>query len=191
MTPLRRISVPAGTVYQLKVTVEGSDPPIWRRLLVPADVSLVTLHRIVQGAMGWNDSHLHQFILGDRRFSDPRIDESGDLKFEDERKSFLSEVVGVGETLQYQYDFGHGWVHEIVVEESQPPDRRLRHPACIGGARACPPDDVGGMAGYEELLVALAHPDHPQHDESHSRIGREFDPERFDVNAANQVLRAM
>ncbi len=174
---------------QLKVTLLDVSPPVWRRLVVPAAMTLGELHFVVNEAMGWTCSHLHEFAVGDRRFGDPSIDPDGSGEFEDERKISLASVATEGATLRYEYDFGDDWSHEIVVEKRLPLDPRVAYPVCTAGARACPPEDCGGPFGYADLLDALRDERHPQHDEVVTWLGGVFDPEGFDVNRTNEAIR--
>jgi len=176
-------------VFQLKITLEVISPPIWRRVHVPADLRLDGLHRVVQAAMGWTNSHLHEFKFRARRFSDPTFDEDVGLEIEDERDVSLGSLVGRGQKLRYQYDFGDNWRHEVLVEKVLELDERVTYPVCVGGERACPPEDVGGVAGYSRFIEVLANAEHPEHDETLTWIGGAFDPESFDVNLANRALR--
>ena len=157
---------------------------MWRRVLVPAEIGLGELHLVLNEAMGWTNSHLHQFVVGKRKFGDPDFDQDGD--FEDERTVRLGELAGVGDRFSYEYDFGDDWTHDVVVEKEVPFDPRFTYPVCIGGARACPPEDCGGPPGYEHLLSALLNDDD---DELVAWVGGFFDPEGFDVNRTNQALR--
>jgi hypothetical protein len=188
-----RRSPPArAPIFQLKVTLEGVKPPVWRRLLVPADIPLHTLHAVLQEAMGWTDSHMHQFSLRDRRFGAP-LDDSvlGEPGMEDERKVRLQELVGLGQSLRYEYDFGDGWLHSVLVEQQLEPDPRFTYPSCTGGARACPPEDCGGPLGYARLLKILKDSSHPEHDDTVTWLGGVFDPNGFDLNSVNMALAAM
>lgn len=176
-------------IYQLKVALQGVEPPVWRRVLVPSDIKLGKLHFVLQDVMGWTNSHLHQFLLRDRAFGDPSHDEDDELGFEDERKVKLDHLVVVGQSLTYEYDFGDGWTHELLVEKAVEPDHRFFYPVCVGGARACPPEDCGGVGGYEDLLRVLSDPEDEEHDNMLTWVGGFFDPEGFDVNAVNRKLR--
>jgi hypothetical protein len=124
------------------------EPAIWRRLLVSADITLGKLHFVLNEAMGWTCSHLHSFALRDRSFGDPRLDADRELGFEDERKVKLESLVGEKQSLRYDYDPGEGWEHDVLVEQRVEADERLCYPLCTGGARACPPEDCGGVPGY-------------------------------------------
>ncbi|MBZ0305741.1 MAG: plasmid pRiA4b ORF-3 family protein, partial [Anaerolineae bacterium] len=135
-------------VYQLKITLQGSKPPIWRRVLVASDTRLSIFHSIIQGAMGWYNCHLHQFIVGSIYYSMP-YPGSDELNAKDSRKVKLSDIVsGERFTFRYEYDFGDGWMHAILVEKILPFVPGMNLPTCITGKRACPPEDVGGIWGY-------------------------------------------
>ena len=136
-----------GSIYQIKVTLRDSKPPIWRRLLVTGDTTLVQLHSILQEAMGWEDSHLHMFMVNDERYTLPYDpDHLAELRARDSRRVILGDVVKAeGEKFVYEYDFGDGWQQIIEVEKTQPPDPKQKLPVCIKGKRACPPEDVGGL----------------------------------------------
>jgi hypothetical protein len=189
--PRRSRSAPKA-IYQLKVTLEGVKPPVWRRLLVPAGIPLPKLHAILQEAMGWTNSHLHQFSLRDRSFADTSmIEDAEELNMEDERKVRLDGLVGPGQSLIYEYDFGDSWRHTLLVEKQLEPDPRFRYPLCIGGARACPPEDCGGPPGYASFLLALKDANHPEHDANVTWAGGVFDPAGFGLNSVNRALAAL
>lgn len=187
-TGARKAPRGAGLVYQLKVTLRDLRPPVWRRLLVPANTRLSELHDILQVAMGWTDSHLHQFEVGRRVIGVPDPEDWREV--ENERRVRLADVAPRAQArLRYEYDFGDSWQHDIMVEKVLPatPDDQL--PACTGGRRACPPEDVGGVWGYAEFLEAISDPAHPEHDEMLEWGGEDFDPEAFDADAITAALR--
>ena len=176
-------------IYQLKVTLKGVRPPIWRRLLVPGDVSFARLHDILQLAMGWEGAHLHQFEVGSRRIAMKGGEFEDDLPAEDERRVRLVERVRLAKTrFSYEYDFGDSWIHDILVEKIHAPEPGIRYPQCVAGRRACPPEDSGGAWGYRELLRKLAHPKHEEHKEVLEWLGGAFDPEAFDLDRVNAGL---
>jgi hypothetical protein len=184
----------AAGVFEIKVTIAGVQPPVWRRLLVPADLRLDQLHNVLQAAFGWSDSHLHHFYTGDRRKAityygmPPPDGDDGGMPEEDERRFSLRDLApGKGAPLAYEYDFGDSWLHQIKVERVIKADEAGPTPRCISGARACPPEDVGGAWGYGEFLEILADPGHEQHKEMMEWAG-EFDPEAFNQGAANAAL---
>lgn len=176
-----------GDVLELRVTLRHIEPPIWRSLLVPADVPLSVLHEVLQCAFGWKDCHLHELRVGELRFG---IADGEDQMFlVDERAAPLGAVARVGATLLYVYDFGDDWEHEIAVERVVPRgDQTLR---CVGGARACPPEDCGGPHGYAHMLEVLANPKDEEHADMKRWAPRGFDPERFDMAAVNKKLAAI
>ena len=179
-------------IYQIKVTLEGSKPPIWRRLLVPGDITLGDLHSIIQAAFGWWDYHLHQFIIGGIYFGVPHPDYEDYLDMNDERKIRLHQITERdGFKFRYEYDFGDGWLHQVLVEKILPPEPGPDYPVCLKGRRACPPEDVGGIWGYYYFLEAIGDPEHEEHDQYLEWAGDEFDPAAFDLEEANHALRAL
>jgi hypothetical protein len=181
-------------IYQIKITLRNSRPPIWRRIQVKSDTTLAKLHKILQVVMGWEDAHMHQFVIRGQRHGVPEPDEDHIVsrKTEDGRKHTLSEFVS-GENFRfaYNYDFGDNWEHVLVVEESIPQQEGVRYPLCLDGASACPPEDIGGIPGYEDLLEAIKNPNHPEHAEHLEWVGDDFDPDAFDVDEINGLLRAV
>ena len=173
--------------YQIKVTLKGSKPPIWRRLLVPNNITLDKLHRIIQSAMGWWDYHLHQFIVWGQYYGKPHPDYDDYVDMRDECDIRLSQI-GPGEKFIYEYDFGDSWEHTVLIEKALPPEPGQPYPVCIKGKRACPPEDVGGIWGYASFLEAIRDPDHEEHDEYLEWAGGEFDPEAFDLDEINEAL---
>ena len=179
-------------IYQIKVTLEGSKPPIWRRILVPINITLGELHHILQAVMGWWDYHLHQFIVGGTYYGVPHPDYDDYLEMRDESQVKLNEIVaGEGFKFRYEYDFGDSWLHNLLVEKVLPPEPGQQYPVCIKGKRACPPEDVGGVWGYDDFLEAIQNPNHPEHDDYLEWIGGEFDPEEFDLDEVNEALRGL
>ena len=190
----------AGTTHVLKVTLAHVRPPIWRRLAVPSDANLATLHAALQFAFGWEDKHLHEFKVGDARYGVPGPD---DEELLDEADVTLADVLPRKTSqLQYTYDLGDFWLHNVSVEhiEEAPasggsrgmrPRRRPGVVTCLDGARAAPPEDCGGPAGYTELLEALADDSHAQHADMREWVGADFDPERCSLADINRRLAAL
>lgn len=177
------------TVYQIKVTLNDSKPPIWRRVLVEDTTTLSKLHTILQTVMGWEDYHLHMFTINGHIYGDPEDDEFGDMGTKNESRFKLNQLVGrEGFKFRYEYDFGDSWLHDLVVEKILPAEKDTHYPVCVAGKRACPPEDSGGVWGYEEILEASTNPKHPQHREYKEWIGKNFDPEHFDLGEVNKVL---
>ncbi|MFN8497976.1 MAG: plasmid pRiA4b ORF-3 family protein [Anaerolineae bacterium] len=173
-------------VFQLKVTLRRSDPPIWRRILVRGSTTLYKLDLIIQIAMGWTNSHLHLFHVGDVVYGEP--DPEWDAK--DERRAKLGQIVGQeGDQFVYEYDMRDSWQHEILVEKVLPREPDTRYPMCVAGERACPPEDVGGVWGYADFLEAIQQPNHPEHEEMLTWVGGSFDPEAFDIQTVNRIMK--
>jgi len=184
------------SIYELKVVLLGAKPLIWRRLRVPGAANLGWLHAVIQVAMGWTNSHLHQFLTSDARYVDPRQNEDmllGDEPDRDEAKAKLMEIAPhEGDQFGYEYDFGDSWEHEITVEKILPNEADAATTAlCIDGDRACPPENCGGIEGYAELLKTLKNPKHPEHNTMKEWLGRPFDAEAFDVAKTNLWLRKL
>lgn len=181
------------TIYQLKVTLADSKPPIWRRIQTPGPVTLAELHRIIQAAMGWEDSHLHQFIAGGIVYgpSEPDLDDAT-FEMKDERRARLSQVAPTeGSKFTYEYDFGDGWEHTILVEKILEPEPGAHYPRCLAGKRACPPEDSGGVWGYVDLIETLKTPDNPEYAEMREWVGENFNPEAFSLDEINADLEAL
>lgn len=179
-------------VYQLKITLRDFKPVIWRRVLVRSDITLGTLHAIIQMVMGWNGGHLHQFILGKRPnlifIGSPMGFDDGEMQDEDD--AILSQVLPAAKSkMIYEYDFGDGWEHEIVLEKIVPAEQGVYYPQCLAGEKACPPDDVGGVWGYANFLQAINDPNHPQHKDLLDWVGGNFDAESFDLDDVNKRLK--
>ena len=175
------------TVYQVKVTLQYIDPPVWRRIQVPGDIKLGRLHRVLQAVMGWEDCHLHQFVAGDIMYGTP--DPTFPDEIRSERNVRLDKIASAGDALIYEYDFGDGWIHRLEIEKTLAPEPKVRYPRCLDGARACPPEDSGGPPGYENLLEILQDPGHEEFEETCEWAGDDFDPEAFDVDSVNRTLK--
>jgi hypothetical protein len=177
-------------LYQLKITLRDIHPPIWRRIQVWEDTTLAQLHTILQIVMGWEDYHLHQFVIGRRLYSVPDPDDiMYERKVVDESRVLLGEVVPrVGTEFAYLYDFGDNWEHDLILEAILLPEATAQYPTYIGGKRRTPPEDVGGTTGYEEYLAVLADPEHEEHGNMLQWRGP-FDPETFAPDQVNQGLR--
>jgi hypothetical protein len=175
---------PARVQLQLKVTLLDIQPPIWRRLLVPAKIKLPKLHTALQRAFGWTNSHLHAFRTKEASYEAFYPDDwSGDFPSTRQRHAKDDRLI-------YLYDFGDGWRHEVLMEDLMP----SIDPApvtCIAGARTGPPEDCGGIPGYENLIEAMADPKHPERQELLDWIGEPFDPEAFNLNAINLLLKTI
>jgi hypothetical protein len=182
---------PARRAYQLKVTLLDTDPEIWRRLLVPADIKLGKLNEVIQEAMGWSGSHLHEFVVGPVVYSDLAFEL--EHYHEDQSGVRLADIAPhIPSAFIHKYDFADGWNHLVVVEEYRTRGERDPDlPICVEGARACPPEDVGGTPGYEQFVIAVRDSAHEEHVSMLAWVGGAFDPEAFDVAAANARLRRL
>jgi hypothetical protein len=179
--------------YQLKITLKWSKPAIWRRVVVRSDMKLNRLHTVIQVVMPWTNSHLHQFIVGQTYYGlpDPNFEDFGSELLNEKSHTVADIAPGPKKKFIYEYDFGDGWLHEVVVEKSLPPDASFKHPVCLAGANACPPDDCGGMGGYYRLLEVLANRKHPEHKDLKAWIGGEWDAVTFDAEEANNYLKRL
>ena len=175
--------------YQIRISLDGVHPPVWRRIALPGSTTLSQLHTVIQVVMGWEDAHLHEFTIAGKRYGDPRQAEFNEVGFADETRHRLHDLFpGPGGRFKYLYDFGDSWSHTLVIEKVLPPEGGTGGPVCLAGARACPPEDVGGVWGYEAYLEALRDPGHPDHEDLLAWRG-EFDPEAFSLEQINAELR--
>lgn len=179
-------------VLQVKVSLIGvSGPPVWRRLLLPADIRLDRLHGVIQAAMGWEDYHMHVFEDGARRYGLA----DRELGHQDECRVTLGQLLKrAKERIRYTYDFGDDWEHEILLEGVLTAEPDVGYPVCVAGKGACPPEDCGGVWGYQDLRDALADLAHERHEEMLEWLGlqtaAELDAARFDVEEVNRALGA-
>jgi hypothetical protein len=180
-------------IYQLKVTLLETKPPIWRRLLVPTDLILGKLHDVLQIAMGWHDEHLYEFHVGKQPYGRPNPDDQWfgfALPTINDRKVRLDEVLPeVRSTLVYTYDMGDSWEHSVVVEKRLPADPAAAYPVCIGGERACPPEDIGGIPGFYRFMELLLSSDEIEREGAHEWVEEDWDPEAFPIDDVNRALQ--
>ena len=168
-------------------------PEIWRRLIVPLDWELEQLHLVIQAAFNWWDYHLHEFLIGGLRFGDVEALTFGG--FEDDPRVFDSKGVRLRDfewnaAFTYVYDLGDSWRHSVMIEEFLVHDVVPQRASCIGGERARPPEDVGGVRGYETFLEIIGDRDHPEYAERLEWCGGHFDPEWFDLELVNRDVAA-
>jgi hypothetical protein len=187
-------AIPAAQrLYQFRITLLDTRPPVWRRIQVK-DCTLDKLHEHVQAALGWTNSHLHHFRVGEQLYGDPLLmrENFAEMEYEDSTATRLSDILprsGRRCRFEYEYDFGDSWRHEVLFEGCPRAERGKRYPVCLEGARACPPEDVGGPWGYEEFLEAITDPEHEDRDGLLEWAGDSFDPEAFDPAAATRAMR--
>ena len=175
--------------YQLKVGLKGIRPPVWRRFLVENTESLDRFHHAIQIVMGWTNSHLHQYVSGDKRYGINDPDLNWDDGILDESEYKVKDLLrNEGDTILYEYDFGDGWEHKITLEKILPFDTAQVLPCCIKGRRGCPPEDVGGVWGYEDFLSKWSDSTHPEHEEIREWSGEVFHPEEFSNEEVNEIL---
>jgi hypothetical protein len=176
-----------GLTYQFKVTLKGIVPQVWRRIVVPANYSFWDLHVAIQDSMGWLDYHLHAFRVRDSRsgaeveIGIPDPDGFGERPclpgWEVPVADYFAKA---GDVADYEYDFGDGWEHEVALEDVVPRSPKARYPICLDGAQACPPEDCGGIPGYEEMLAVLSDPTHEEYEQTREWVGGRYDPSEFD-----------
>jgi hypothetical protein len=189
---ITRIPAPE-RLYQFKITLLESAPPIWRRIQVK-NCTLDKLHEHIQTSMGWTNSHLHQFEIDGVIYGDPELLYEGwqdEVPPIDSLNTRLSQIIpkdGKRYSFRYEYDFGDGWQHEVLFEGCLRAEKGVRYPLCVEGKRACPPEDVGGVCGYTEFLQALTDPDDEQHDD-YLEWARSFDSEDFDAEKATKAMQ--
>ena len=180
-------------ILQLLITLMHIEPPIWRRVLVPTNMNLARLHDVIQAAMGWQEYHLHEFQIGDRRYGvpDPAF-EDPDFKVYHDANFKLDAVLGRGiERFIYTYDFGDNWQHDIVIEQQLPSDASKTYPTFMAGERRCPPEDVGGVPGFYEFLDAISDPAHEDHKHMLEWAGGRYDPDELDIYRINLGMENM
>lgn len=175
-------------VFQLRIQLEEIKPTVWRRVLVPGGVRLAKLHDIFQATMGWTNSHLHSFTIGDELYG-MQFDDYPEEERDEKAFSVLQALRGDVRRFTYEYDFGDSWTHEVFVENVTWSPLALRHGVCIDGQNACPPEDVGGAGGYERFLEALADPLDEEHDSYLVWVGFKFEADAFDLGATNAALQ--
>ena len=185
-------TAPARTVHTIKVTLAGSQPPIWRRLQVPSTMTLRALHDVLQVAFGWEDYHMWVFETPLGRYGLP----DRDLEISSAAAKRLGQVAPhKTDRLGYTYDFGDDWEHIIAVEAISNPEPGIAYPRCLTGRRACPPEDCGGIWGYDYLIEILTDPRHEEHQERLEWLGldspSQFDPSAFDPAQANTALAGL
>ena len=179
-------------IYQLHVALDEIQPTIWRRLWVADTLTLAKLDRVIQAAMGWTNSHLHEFKIAGKRYGIPDEEWPDDNPPSDDRRSHVGSVLddSVNE-FSYLYDFGDHWQHTVKVEKLLKPNEINTWPTCLAGQNACPPEDVGGIGGYMEFLEAVRDPTHEEHIAMWRWSGGPFHPASFDVNATNAAIRKL
>jgi hypothetical protein len=179
------------SIYQLKIKLKGTKkPPVWRQVQVPSDITFWELHMIIQGAMGWYNAHLHQFYL-----TNPNdaigIPSDFDDMLDGSKIKITRWLKAEKDKVNYEYDFGDGWEHEVVLEKVLAPEPKTTYPRLVAGKGACPPEDCGGIWGYYAMVEALNDPNHPEHDDMVEWTGEDvWDPEDFDLEEHQKDMAA-
>lgn len=176
-------------VLQFVVELEGVNPLVWRRIQIPNHYNFWDLHVAIQDALGWQDCHLHHFeIKGKGKRKAVRIgipDFSGYVDLPEVFPGWEIPVTtyfnNLGVQATYEYDYGDGWLHTVLLEGYLFRDPKMSYPLCLGGERACPPEDCGGVSGYENVVAVLADPEHADYQEMREWVGVEWSPERFNA----------
>ncbi|OPY84673.1 MAG: Plasmid pRiA4b ORF-3-like protein [Syntrophus sp. PtaU1.Bin208] len=180
-----------GIVYQFRIELLEIEPKIWRVIQVPSDYSFWDLHVAIQDAMGWLDCHLHAFNV-----RMPHMRTGAEIGIPDDEEfdrtvlpgwevSITDYFTEPGKSARYDYDFGDGWSHRVLLEAIMLKEVGRKYPRCIAGERACPPEDCGGVDGYYELLKIIADPDHPEYEDymewlsRYKKKGRPYEPGTF------------
>jgi hypothetical protein len=178
---------PRQSAFRLRVQLRDVNPVVWRRILVPGSIRMATLSPIPLAAMGWNNSHLHAFLIGAKRigmcFDDYPEDEI------DEKGVTVLQALREERRFVFEYDFGDGWEHDVVVEDLTRSHLGLKFAVCLDGENACPPDDVGGVNGYTKFLEAVTDPAHKEHGRMLEWADGPFDPAKFDLANTNALLQ--
>ena len=185
----------AGRIARLTVTLMETKPAVWRQIEVPAGSTFAQLHAIFITTMGWEDYHLHELGFGDRLVGGAELNDGDGPAVEDERELTLADALAEGHRkLIYTYDFGDEWRHQVRVDAVEDAAEGVFYPRCLDGARACPPEDVGGAYGYAIFLEAIADPRHPEHEDRtlwcEEVYGSDaFDADAFDAETVSRLLR--
>jgi hypothetical protein len=177
-------------MYQLKITIDDITPPIWRIISVPETFSLNKLHHIIQISFGWTNSHLYMFGEYENKIGDPILWDDGETETLWDKKIKIKDVLKKeGDRLKYEYDMGDGWEHTVVLEKIE--DRGSKTGKCLDGARNAPPEDCGGIDGYNELIHHRCHPEKDGYIELLEWLGDEYDPELIDLKKVNKELKGL
>lgn len=172
-------------VFKLHVSLNETNPVVWRRIMVPASFSLEALHSVIQLSMGWQMSHLYDFQIGSFRYAEP--DDFDDIPVKSIGTS-LAVALKAHKSFVYNYDFGDSWQHNVLVEDVLSYDEIFNYPICIGGENACPPEDCGGISGFEELKQKVKDPENEEHHEIMRWLGGYYSAFSFDANRVNRDL---
>jgi len=176
----------------IRIELQGIEPTIWRQVDVPLSSTLMALHDIIQVVMGWRDAHLFEFNVGDKIYGDPFPDDDFEERTVYKARSIrLRALLDRGfDRFVYIYDFGDYWCHDIIIKGVRDGAADTNYPVFVGGARRCPPEDVGSSMGYEEFLEAVSDPAHEEHDRMLTWYGRFYDPDDIDERRVRRVIES-
>ena len=183
-------------IYQIKVLLEGTKPTVYRTIEIPENATFFDLHMVIQIAFNWYDAHLHEFrkenlLISDPEFYDDVMYEFEDEKLVNENKIQISEILqSPKDKIKYLYDFGDSWEHSVTLEKITDAIDGVEYPRCIRGKRCTPPEDVGGVWGFEEFKEAMADPHHEEHESYKEWYGGDFDSEFVDFEDINEQFQA-
>ncbi|MEO7524417.1 MAG: plasmid pRiA4b ORF-3 family protein [Ferruginibacter sp.] len=177
---------------QIKIILNRTNPLIWRELLVPRDITFYKLHHTIQIAMGWTNSHLFEFKIEGYRIGEiyENLEEQDESHIVNAKETKLITLIDKeGEEFKYEYDFGDGWDHSIILEKYESLKSTQQLPFCKSGALKCPPEDCGGITGLYDFLSILLDKRHPDHRATKVWAGGKFDPAEFDIVKVNKQLK--
>jgi len=185
------IDFDAPLAWRVTITIADITPPIWRTLLIPESLNFAQIHEVLQADFGWTDSHLHRFNIGGVLVGAPELDDFTHMfEAEDLRLRDLALYPFADPKILYEYDLGDSWRHWIVFERRVALAKGQTQPQLVDGARAAPPEDVGGPPGFEEFLKAWGNPKHPRHKARRTWAGPAYDPEAFDIETTEKAIRS-
>lgn len=180
---------PSSDVLELEISLDNIQPKIWRRVQIDPNTTFLELHYIIQFALGWTNSHLHRFLTDDELvcIGVPYLMDDSPYEFLDSQAIYVSDFIqNPGDQLQYEYDFGDGWMHTLTLLQRIPSERHRTIPVVADGARACPPEDCGGIWGYQQMVEALKKPRSSEAQSYKAWLGYVYKPEHFDLEAVNR-----
>ena len=174
-------------MYEVKVSLSGSEPLIWRRVQVPRDLTLHQLHQVIQAALDWDDDHLHEFKIARKRYA-PLMEWGTDFDDSTVNEDIvrLNGVAKPKAKFVYLYDFGDSWHHDIQIERELEPESPARQARCVAGENACPPEDCGGIYGYYDMMDTARDPQDEEYEHTREWLGEDFDPTHFDLEATDR-----
>jgi hypothetical protein len=177
---------------QIKISLDKTNPLIWRELLVPRDITFYKLHHVIQLTMSWTNAHLFEFKIEGYRIGEifENMEELDDSHIINAKETKLITLVDKeGEQFKYEYDFGDGWNHTIILEKYKSLKPKHQLPFCVSGALKCPPEDCGGIPGFYDFLSVISDKHHPDHKNTKAWAGGKFDPAEFDLVKINKQLK--